>query len=164
MRAGAAGCAVLLAAAGAAFQAGADGWAVLLLLWLAMGVGYSAILTPSGRLLRRSAHQQDRPAVFAAQFALSHACWLATYPLAGWLGAEVTMPVAFFVLAALAACGAAAASLVWPADDPDVLWHDHDDLSPQHPHVQGAARTTKGWRHAHAFVIDEHHARWPAPG
>jgi hypothetical protein len=164
MRVGAIGSAVLLAVAGLAFQVGAAGWAPLLLLWLAMGVGYSTILTPSGRLLRRSAHQQDRPGVFAAQFALSHACWLATYPLAGWLGAETTMPVAFFVLAALAGCSGVAASLVWPVDDPDVLWHDHDDLSPQHPHVQGAARTAKGWRHAHAFVIDEHHARWPAPG
>lgn len=48
---------------------------------LLVGLGYSAVLTPSGRLLRRSAHAQDRPALFAAQFALSHACWLVTYPL-----------------------------------------------------------------------------------
>lgn len=48
-------------------------------------VGYSAMLTPSGRLLRRSAHPEDRPAIFAAQFALSHACWLVAYPLAGLL-------------------------------------------------------------------------------
>jgi hypothetical protein len=60
-------------------------WPVLLGAWLLVGLGYSAVLTPSGRLLRRSAHAEDRPALFAAQFALSHACWLVTYPLSGWL-------------------------------------------------------------------------------
>lgn len=44
------------------------------------------MLTPTGRLLRRSAEAGDRPALFAAQFVLSHACWLLTYPLAGRLG------------------------------------------------------------------------------
>ena len=59
-------------------------WPLLLAIWLLIGLGNSAVLTPSGRLLRRSAQPEDRPAVFAAQFALSHACWLLTYPLAGW--------------------------------------------------------------------------------
>ena len=27
---------------------------------------------------------EDRPALFAAQFTLSHCGWLATYPLSGW--------------------------------------------------------------------------------
>lgn len=47
------------------------GWSILLTAWLLVGLGYSAVLTPSGRLLRRSAHAGDRPALFAAQFALS---------------------------------------------------------------------------------------------
>ena len=37
----------------------------MLALWLVLGLGYSAAQTPSGRLLRRSAHAEDRPAVFA---------------------------------------------------------------------------------------------------
>ena len=53
-------------------------WLLLLGLWALMGAGYSAVQTPTGRLLRRSADTSDRPAVFAAQFALSHACWLLT--------------------------------------------------------------------------------------
>lgn len=53
-------------------------WPVLIAAWLIVGLGYSAVLTPSGRLLRRSAHPEDRPTLFAAQFALSHACWLVT--------------------------------------------------------------------------------------
>ena len=60
-------------------------WPLLLGAWLLAGLGYAAVPTPSGRLLRRSAHAEDRPAIFAAQFALSHACWLLTYPLAGLL-------------------------------------------------------------------------------
>jgi MFS family permease len=59
----------------------------LMALWFVLGLGYSAAQTPSGRLLWRSSHQEDRPALFAAQFALSHVSWLVFYPLAGWLGA-----------------------------------------------------------------------------
>src|SRR3546814_8763069 len=65
------------------------GLPALMALWVILGLGYSVVQTPSGRLLRRSALPEDRPAVFAAQFALSHGCWLITYPLAGWLGARV---------------------------------------------------------------------------
>jgi H+ antiporter protein len=74
----------------------------LLPLWMVLGVGYSLAQTPSGRLLRRSAHAEDRPALFAAQFALSHACWLITYPLAGWLGANISLTASFVGLAVVA--------------------------------------------------------------
>lgn len=36
----------------------------------------------------RAAPAEDRPALFAADFALSHACWLLCYSLAGWLAAR----------------------------------------------------------------------------
>lgn len=42
----------------------------LLPVWAWLGIGFSAAQTPIGRLLTRSAHGQDRPAVFAAQFSL----------------------------------------------------------------------------------------------
>lgn len=137
------------------------GWPVLLAAWFILGLGYSAVLTPSGRLLRRSSHESDRPALFAAQFALSHACWLLTYPLAGWLGAETGMPTTFLVLGGLTALGVAIAPAVWPANDPENIEHVHEDLPPDHPHVHGAARTGYGLKHAHAFVIDDHHRHWP---
>lgn len=41
------------------------GW--LLPLWFVIGTGYSMAQTPSGRLLRRSSHPEDRPALFAAR-------------------------------------------------------------------------------------------------
>jgi len=93
-----------------------------------MGMAYAAALTPSGLMLRRSAQAEDRRAVFAAQFALSHACWLIAYPLAGQIGARFGQQTALFVLAALAAFGVAAALWLWPARDPQVIEHEHPDL------------------------------------
>jgi len=132
-------------------------WPALLALWMLMGVGYSAVQTPTGRLLRRSAQPSDRPAVFAAQFALSHACWLLTYPIAGWLGNSIGLSTTAFVLAAITLAGVIVARAMWPADDPEVIEHDHPGLAPDDPHLQGATLQ----RHTHVFVIDEHHRRWP---
>lgn len=143
-------------------QGGAVPWPMLITVWFVLGLGYSAVLTPSGRLLRRSSHQQDRPALFAAQFALSHACWLLTYPLAGWLGAQMGMAAALLALGVLAALGVAGALLLWPADDPEVIEHVHGDLPADHPHVRGSAQSGHGLKHAHPFVIDDQHRRWPA--
>jgi predicted MFS family arabinose efflux permease len=129
-------------------------WPVLLAAWLMIGLGFSAVLTPSGRLLRRSAHAEDRPALFAAQFALSHACWLVTYPLSGWLMTQFGPVVTLFILATLAGAGVVFALRVWPQQDPEMIEHTHDNLPLDHPHLHGTER------HAHLFVIDENHARW----
>jgi MFS family permease len=137
-------------------------WSGFLIAWGLSGVFYSAILTPSGRLLRVSAHAEDRPSVFAAQFTLSHACWLVTYPLAGWAGANLGLPVAMFILGAVALAGAAVALRVWPADDAAMLDHEHRDLPPDHPHLR--AHPTQGIRHRHVFVIDDEHRAWPTHG
>ena len=131
-------------------------WPALLTTWGILGVGYSAVMTPSGRLLRRSAHAADRPAVFAAQFALSHACWLLTYPLAGWLGSTAGIAPTLLVLAGVTFSGVLIAWSVWPAVDADVIPHQHPELPSSHPHLQH--RPTK---HAHAYVIDNLHHRWP---
>jgi H+ antiporter protein len=131
-------------------------WPALLVTWTILGIGYSAVMTPSGRLLRRSAHPADRPAVFAAQFALSHACWLLTYPLAGWLGSSAGILATLLVLAALTFAGVLIAWSVWPAMDADVIPHEHPELPSGHPHLQG-----KLSQHAHAYVIDNLHHRWP---
>ena len=73
----------------------------LIALWAVIGFGFSLTQTPIGRIINRSAREADRGAVFAAQFALSHACWLVTYPLAGWVGAGVGLDVAALALAAI---------------------------------------------------------------
>ena len=131
-------------------------WLPLLAGWMIIGIGYSAVLTPSGRLLKRSAHAEDRPAVFAAQFALSHACWLVTYPLSGWLITVAGPTTAFAVLALLSAVGMFGGVVFWPQDDSGAHEHSHDDLPEGHPHIEG------GRSHSHPIVIDDHHRQWPA--
>lgn len=132
-------------------------WPLLLAIWVLIGLGNSAVLTPSGRLLRRSAHPEDRPAIFAAQFALSHACWLVTYPLSGWLMTAFGTVPALLVLAGMAAIGIWVALRFWPAKAPDSLTHGHPDLPTYHPHLRGQA----GEVHRHEFIIDDLHPHWP---
>lgn len=137
------------------------GFHLLLGLWFLLGVGSSLILTPTGRLLRRSARDDDRPTVFAAQFSLSHACWLVTYPLAGWLGFYLGLNAVFAVLSVFAAVAAMVAWRLWPREDPVEIEHFHDDLRADHPHVADAVADGHGFRHTHPFAIDELHCRWP---
>jgi MFS family permease len=133
-------------------------WLLLLAAWAPLGFAYAAVLVPTGRLLRRSAHAADRPAVYAAQFSLSHACWLVAYPLAGWLGANTSMSATLALLGLLTALGFVG-FVLWPAQDPEVLEHEHAELPQSHPHLTEHER--RG-RHAHAFVIDDLHPQWPA--
>ena len=129
-------------------------WPFLLGAWLLIGLGYGAVLTPSGRLLRRSSHTEDRPALFAAQFALSHGCWLVTYPLSGWLMTQFGPVTVLGLLASIAGAGMLFALRLWPKTDPEILDHTHDNLPLDHPHIKGARR------HAHHFVVDDQHPRW----
>ena len=133
-------------------------WSVILAGWAVLGIAYSASITPGGRLLRRSSGEADRPALFAAQFALSHVCWLVAYPLAGQTGAQGGMGLAFAVAAALSLIGVGLAFLIWPKEDADVVEHDHAALPPDHPHL---AEGHPQGRAAHIFVIDELHPHWP---
>ncbi|SNR26228.1 MFS transporter [Paracoccus sediminis] len=151
-----AGAGLLVVGTAAGIALGSYG--TLLALWLALGFGYSIAQTPSGRLLRRSAHPEDRPAIFAAQFALSHACWLICYPLAGYLGATIGMKGAFAAMAGIGLIGLGLAARVWPAGDPTDIGHDHAGLPPDHPHL--AAFGANGG-HRHAVVIDDLHHHWP---
>ena len=89
------------------------GWRELLAIWFAVGIGYSLILTPAGRLLQRSAAPADRPALYAAQFALLHACWLVTYPLAGICAAAAGAGITFLLLGTICIAAAAAAAWLW---------------------------------------------------
>lgn len=164
MQVGALGMIIGLLAIAAASYSGLPPWSALLAIWLMLGLSYSVVLTPSGRLLRRSSHQSDRPALFAAQFALSHGCWLITYPLAGWLGAQTPMILAFGAMAGVAMAGVLVSRLVWPASDLEVLPHVHRDLPDDHPHLRDAVQRRDGYYHAHAYVIDDEHLSWPTAG
>lgn len=137
-------------------------WGIFLTVWAISGALYSAILTPSGRLLRNSAHSEDRPAIFSAQFALSHVCWLLTYPIAGWAGQAFGLPVAMIILGVIALIGSGVAVLIWPADDTKKLVHEHNNLPSYHPHLQ--EYQSDGKSHRHLFVINDEHRAWPTHG
>jgi H+ antiporter protein len=130
-------------------------WLPLLVGWFGIGIGYSVVLTPSGRLLKRSAHTEDRPAVYAAQFALSHACWLVTYPLAGWLMTFAGSVTTFGVLAVVAAVGMFGGVVLWPRGGEIEHEHTHANLPVDHPHLRD------GQPHRHVIVIDDFHEHWP---
>jgi MFS family permease len=151
----------------------------LLPVWFLIGAGSSLIQTPAGRLLRRSCHAEDRPTIFAAHFALSHAAWLVTYPLAGLAGSAFGLVWTFAVLAALVVAATGAAAGLWPRDDAEVLEHEHGAFQHAHLHVHDEhhQHEHEGWegpephrhphrhapqRHRHRYVIDLHHQHWPA--
>ncbi|MFI0450166.1 MFS transporter [Actinomadura sp. 6N118] len=89
-------------------------WPSLLITWAVLGASSAAVLTPTGSLIRRSVPSADLPAAFAAQFSLSHAAWLLTYPLAGWLATEFGMTAAAAALTTIGFLAAAAAWILWP--------------------------------------------------
>ncbi|MFE6906266.1 MFS transporter [Streptomyces erythrochromogenes] len=160
----AAACLPVVLAAVAALTAAAPGawsWPALLGAWAAIGAACSAVLTPGGRVVRRSTADADLPAAFAARFSLSHGCWLLTYPLAGWLAPWAGLPLTAAALGALALAATAAAAVTWPVRDPDRLDHVHPDLPPGHPHLADARPAGGGWLHGHHYVIDRHHHHWP---
>ncbi|RAP55682.1 MFS transporter [Oleiagrimonas sp. MCCC 1A03011] len=162
MLAGAAlsGSGLAVLAVAAPFVNGSARAAVLIACWALIGLGYASILTPGGRLLKRSSDDEGRAAIFAAQFSLSHACWLIMYPLAGWLGTLVSPAWGGLVMGGITLAAVALAMRFWPAHDPQIVPHHHDGLPNDHPHVVDMPTDESGV-HAHAFIIDDEHPRWP---
>ena len=176
----------IMLAGGALISAGLGAGALtqsfgaLLAVWFVLGVGLSLAQTPAGRLLQRSASSTDRPALFSAQFSLSHGCWLVTYPLAGVLGGAIGLSATSALLAALATGAVLVAARAWPAHDPEVIEHTHESQEHVHLHSHDAhhdhhpdgdepagtdthshTHRHRQQVHAHAFRIDLHHPRWP---
>ncbi len=154
------------------------GLMALLPIWFVLGVGSSLVQTPTGRLLKRSAIEADRPAIFAAQFALSHACWLVGYWVAGHVGSTFGLTFTFAALALITMVGTVVASRAWPSHDPIDIEHTHDVISHDHVHVHDQhhrhahdgsegpephrhAHLHEPLTHSHAYTIDAHHERWP---
>ena len=147
-------------------------------LWFTIGMGSSLVQTPVGRILAASCRESDRSAIFSAHFALSHACWLAAYPLAGWVGGHNGLAACAIVLAACATISGIGAALAWPARDSVELEHQHEPIAHEHHHVHDEHHqhdhdgdeamaphshhhVHERISHRHAFVIDLHHPRWP---
>ncbi|MER7010708.1 MFS transporter [Saccharopolyspora sp. NPDC000359] len=156
------GVGALVAVAASLPGQGAWRWPALLVAWGLLGAAGALVLTPAGRLLRRSADGSRRSALFAADYALSHGCWLVTYPLAGWLTTTWGNVWTAAVLAALAAAATTVAARLWPTGDLAAREHDHD-LPPDHDHIQDAqlVAATGAWRHSHPYRLDDNHHTWP---
>lgn len=131
-------------------------WPMVATIWFLLGMAYAGLVTPGGRLIRRSGSEEDLPFLFAAQFSLSHVCWLLAYPIAGFLGAKWGMGAALAILTTIALLSAVMAARLWRFHDPEQIEHTHDGLPEGHPHLE-AGQT----KHTHRYVIDEVHTRWP---
>ncbi|MDX1737179.1 MAG: MFS transporter [Alphaproteobacteria bacterium] len=147
-------------------------------LWFVLGCGASMVQTPVGRLITKSASKGDRPAFFAAQFALSHGCWLFAYPFVGWVGSAIGIAAVFYILGGLAVIFLMIGLFAWPGHDHHELEHTHEPHDHEHPHYHDEhhQHDHEGWegnephvhphkhgriRHRHSFVIDIHHEKWP---
>jgi predicted MFS family arabinose efflux permease len=91
-------------------------WTATGAVWILIGGGMALIVTPTGRVLRRSVEPEALPEVFAAQFSLSHLAWLITYPIAGWIGATSGFTLTWSILGALTVAGSVAALALWPRE------------------------------------------------
>src|SRR6056297_1588163 len=136
------------------------GYASYMALWGFFGLAASLVLTPGGLVIARSAQASDRPAVFAAQFSLSHAGWLIAYPLAGELAARIGLEQALALLSVMTVGTVLVALRVWPAADPLTREHEHPELAADHPHLIGTVTHGPRNRHAHPFYIDDLHPDW----
>ena len=76
-------------------------WFVLLLAWFISGFGYTLLLTPMGRVIRKVSSVDEFSQVYSAQFSLSHLCWLFMYPLSGYLMTTSGGPFTLLTLAML---------------------------------------------------------------
>jgi MFS family permease len=168
-----------LMAAGVGLIGTGPGFPGMLPFWLLIGVGWSMVQTPAGRVVNRSSSAADRSAFFSAQFALSHACWLIFYPVAGQLGTRLGVQATALWLAGGIAAFTLLAARLWPREDAVVLSHEHPEIVHSHAHTHdehhehdhdgiddGEEHTHEhvhaATRHEHSFVIDDHHASWPA--
>ena len=79
-------------------------WFVLLLAWFISGFGYTLLLTPMGRVIRKVSSVDEFSQVYSAQFSLSHLCWLFMYPLSGYLMTISGGSFTLLTLALLMAC------------------------------------------------------------
>lgn len=177
-------CGSACMAVGLALMGTGPGFGGVLAIWCVIGIGWSLVQTPAGRVVNRSAAPGDRPAYFSAQFALSHACWLLFYPLAGQLGSRVGIELTAWILAGAVAVFTVLTAWLWPADSSAPLLHGHDAVDHEHRHVhdehhahthgveaehQGVDGETPhrhvhrhpATEHEHPFVIDDHHPAWP---
>jgi MFS family permease len=81
--------------------AAAPRYALVMGAWAAIGAGYSILGVRGSELLAVNSAGEERPHIFAAHFALSHAGWGLTYPLAGFLTTALGFATTGWIFAAI---------------------------------------------------------------
>jgi NRE family putative nickel resistance protein-like MFS transporter len=74
---------------------------VLVIAWMVSGAGQGVFSVISNTLLAANSEESERPHIYAAQFALSHAGWGISYPLCGFLAGQLGFAVASWTCAGL---------------------------------------------------------------
>lgn len=70
---------------------------IFAVLWFLNGAGQALISIASGTLLAEHTKEEERGRAYAAYFALTHACWLITYPAIGYAAVAWRTPLTFTV-------------------------------------------------------------------
>ena len=91
-------------------------------LWILNGAGQALIAIPSSTLVASHTSTDERGRAFAAQFAITHACWLVSYPLVGHLAGALGPPIAFSICG-IACLAITAMALVIGRGDKDADVH-----------------------------------------
>jgi MFS family permease len=76
-------------------------YAVVMAAWALIGASYSILGVRGSELLAENSNGEERPHIFAAHFALSHAGWGLTYPLVGFLTTALGFGKTGWVFAAI---------------------------------------------------------------
>lgn len=74
---------------------------IVMAAWALIGAGYSILGVRGSELLAENSNGEERPHIFAAHFALSHAGWGLTYPLAGFLTTALGFSDTAWIFAAI---------------------------------------------------------------
>lgn len=118
---------------------------VLLLLWLWAGIGQTLVNVPTQTLIADHVAVEVQGRVYGAHFAWSHFWWAIAYPVAGWLGLQVTTP---FFLSSLGA-GILLLGFVITLKSTVIaqrFWHEHEHHHDSDHH-----------HHSHDFDLNQVH-------
>ncbi len=69
---------------------------ILLLLWLIAGIGQPLVNVPTQTLIANKIAIEFQGRVYGAHFAWSHLWWAFSYPLAGWMGSNLSNSYFFY--------------------------------------------------------------------
>src|SRR5215213_4206778 len=97
------------------------------LLWILNGAGQALIAIPSSTLLAEHTKEDERGRAYAAHFALTHACWLITYPVVGHAAARWGAPMTFTTAGVVCLLVTVAAMALGRGADDGAHTHERDD-------------------------------------